>query len=156
MEEKLSRGELAEKYFREGYNCSQSVALSFLDVLPIDRSTLLKLSSSFGGGIGRLREVCGAFSGAVMVIGLLSGYDTPETGKVKADYYAMIQDFSQIFSGMSGGSIVCRELLHLGPGKDSPVPSERTPEFYKKRPCPELIRNSAELLDGFLREKKLI
>ncbi len=156
MEEELTRGERAEQYFREGYNCAQAVVLSFSDVLGCDEKELLRIASSFGGGIGRLREVCGAFSGAVIVLGLLSGYDTPETGKVKADHYARIQTLAKLFEEANGGSIVCRELLHLDRRRDDPSPSKRNGEFYKKRPCPEIIRNSADVLDRFLKDEKII
>lgn len=156
MDNELSRGEAAEKYFREGYNCSQAVVLSFSDILGVDKDSLLRIASSFGGGMGRLREVCGAFSGAMIVLGLLSGYDTPETGKVKAGHYANIQEFAKLFEENNGGSIVCRELLHLKKGSESPVPAERTEAFYKTRPCPVIIRNTADLMDAFLKEKKII
>ena len=86
----MTRREMAMANFMKGYNCSQSIVLAFSDMLDIDEKSLLKMASSFGGGMGRLREVCGSVSGMFMVAGLLYGYDRPETGQVKADHYARI------------------------------------------------------------------
>ncbi len=137
--------------FMKGYNCSQSIVLAFADLLPVGESELLKLSSSFGGGMGRLREVCGSVSGMFMVAGLLYGYDGPETGQVKADHYARIQELAHRFEEKHG-SIVCRELLGLSVRNDVPVPEKRTAEYYKKRPCPEIIGDAAEILEKFINE----
>ena len=138
-------------HFREGYNCSQSLVLTFADLLPLEESVLLKLSSSFGGGMGRLREVCGAVSGMFLVCGLLYGYDGPETGPVKAEHYARIQELARRFEEKHG-SIVCRELLGLSVRRESPVPEARTAEYYRKRPCPEIIGDAAEILERFISE----
>ena len=138
-------------HFREGYNCSQSLVLSFADLLPLEESVLLKLSSSFGGGMGRLREVCGSVSGMFLVCGLLYGYDGPETGPVKAEHYARIQELARRFEEKHG-SIVCRELLGLSVRRESPVPEARTAEYYRKRPCPEIIGDAAEILERFISE----
>ena len=134
-----------------GYNCSQSIILAFEDLLPVDRTTLSKLASSFGGGMGRLREVCGSVSGMFMIVGLLYGYDGPETGQIKADHYARIQELAHRFEEKHG-SIVCREMLGLGVHRDSPVPEARTSEYYKKRPCAEIIGDAAEILEQYIRE----
>ena len=138
-------------HFREGYNCSQSLVLTFADLLPLEESVLLKLSSSFGGGMGRLREVCGSVSGMFLVCGLLYGYDGPETGPVKAEHYARIQELARRFEEKHG-SIVCRELLGLSVRRESPVPEARTAEYYRKRPCPEIIGDAAEILERFISE----
>ena len=135
--------------FSEGYNCAQSVVLAFSDLTGIDEKTLAMLSSSFGGGMGRLREVCGAATGAFMVLGLLYGYDGAETGAKKAEHYERIQHFAERFS-QETGSIVCRELLGLGKKKDSPTPEKRTAEYYKKRPCRELVGISAQILEEMI------
>ena len=145
----MTRREAAIANFMQGYNCSQSVVLAFADLLPVDRSELLKLSSSFGGGMGRLREVCGSVSGMFMVAGLLYGYDGPEKGRVKADHYARIQELAHSFEEKHG-SIVCRELLGLSIHHDVPVPEARTAEYYKKRPCPEIIGDAAEILEQYI------
>ena len=91
----MTRRDIAMENFLKGYNCSQSIVLAFKDMLPIDEELLSKMASSFGGGMGRLREVCGSVSGMFMVAGFLYGYDGPETGQVKADHYARIQELTQ-------------------------------------------------------------
>ena len=148
----MTRREAAMANFMKGYNCSQSVVLAFADMIDIDEATLSKLSSSFGGGMGRLREVCGSASGMFMVAGLLYGYDGPETGQLKADHYARIQELARRFEEKHG-SIVCRELLGLSVRHDIPVPEARTSEYYKKRPCPEIIGDAAEILEQFINEQ---
>ncbi|MBR2765587.1 MAG: C_GCAxxG_C_C family protein [Blautia sp.] len=148
----MSRREAAMNNFRSGYNCSQSIVKAFADLLPADEQMLLKMASSFGGGMGRLREVCGSVSGMFMIAGLLYGYDGPETGQVKADHYARIQELAHRFEEKHG-SIVCRELLNLGIRHDSPVPEARTKEYYKKRPCAEIIGDAAEILEQYIKEQ---
>ncbi len=137
--------------FLKGYNCSQSIVLAFADMLPVDEALLLKLASSFGGGMGRLREVCGSVSGMFMVAGMLYGYDGPETGQVKADHYARIQELARRFEEKHG-SIVCREMLGLNVKREAPTPEARTEEYYKKRPCAEIIGDAAEILDQYIKE----
>ena len=148
----MTRREAAMANFMKGYNCSQSVVLAFADMIDIDEATLSKISCSFGGGMGRLREVCGSVSGMFMVAGLLYGYDGPETGQLKADHYARIQELARRFEEKHG-SIVCRELLGLSVRHDVPVPEARTSEYYKKRPCPEIIGDAAEILEQFINEQ---
>lgn len=150
----MTRREMAMANFMKGYNCSQSIVLAFSDMLDIDEKSLLKIASSFGGGMGRLREVCGSVSGMFMVAGLLYGYDGPETGQVKADHYARIQELAHRFEEQHG-SIVCRELLGLNVRHDVPVPEARTTEYYKKRPCPEIIGDAAEILEQFIKENSV-
>lgn len=147
----MTRREAAMDYFRKGYNCSQSIVLAFEDMLPVEKNKLSRMASSFGGGMGRLREVCGSVSGMFMIAGLLYGYDEPESGEVKAAHYARIQELAHRFEEKHG-SIVCRELLGLSVRHDEPVPEERTNEYYKKRPCPELIGDAAEIFEEFIKE----
>ena len=147
----MTRREMAMANFLEGYNCSQSIVLAFADMLPIDRATLLRMASSFGGGMGRLREVCGSVTGMFMIAGILYGYDGPETGQVKADHYARIQELAHKFEE-EHGSIVCRDMLGLSVHHDVPVPEARTQEYYKKRPCPEIIGDAAEILDQYIKD----
>ena len=137
--------------FRKGYNCSQSIVLAFEDMLSIDESTLSRMASSFGGGMGRLREVCGSVSGMFMVAGLLYGYDGPETGQIKAAHYARIQELARRFEDKYG-TIVCREILGLDVRHDTPTPEARTDGYYKKRPCPEIIGDAAEILEQYIKE----
>lgn len=136
--------------FKKGYNCSQSIVLTFADILPLDRDTLSRMASSFGGGMGRLREVCGAVSGMFVVAGLLYGYEGPETGQVKAEHYARIQDLAHKFEEKHR-SIVCREMLELSVKHDAPTPEARTEEYYKKRPCVEIIGDAAQILDEYIK-----
>ena len=147
----MTRRELAKENFMKGYNCSQALVLAFEDMVPIDRESLLKLASSFGGGMGRLREVCGSVSGMFMIAGLLYGYDGPETGQVKADHYARIQELARRFEE-AHGSIVCREMLGLSVKHDAPTPEARTNEYYKKRPCPDIVGDAAEILEKYIEE----
>ena len=150
----MTRKEAAMDYFKQGYNCSQSIVLAFEDLVAVDKDTLAKLASSFGGGMGRLREVCGSVSGMFMIAGLLYGYEEPETGKVKADHYAVIQELARRFEEKHG-SIVCRELLGLSVRHDVPVPEARTNEYYKKRPCVEIVGDAAEILEQYINENPI-
>ena len=147
----MTRGEKAEALFLEGYNCAQAVVIAFEDVLPYDRETLAKLSSSFGGGMARLREVCGSVSGMFMVAGFLYGYDDPKDNAAKSGHYARIQKLAADFTEQNG-SIVCRELLGLTEKKQAPTPEERTTEYYKKRPCKSLIGMAAEIMDQYIKD----
>lgn len=134
--------ETAINNFKSGYNCAQSVLLAFADDLGIDKNTALKISSSFGGGMGRLREVCGAVSGMFIVAGLKKGYISPNARDEKAAHYALIQHMAAEFKKQNR-SIVCKELLS-GATTD-PTPEARTPEYYKKRPCAELVGDAADI-----------
>lgn len=112
----------------------------------MDLETALKLSSSFGGGMGRLREVCGAVTGMFMVAGILYGYSDPKDSEAKAEHYELIQALAAKFRE-DNGSIICRELLGLPDGADSPIPEERTEDYYARRPCSELVVHAAKILD---------
>ncbi len=147
----MTRRELATACFLKGYNCSQSIVLAFEDILPVDKTILARMASSFGGGMGRLREVCGAVSGMFMIAGILYGYVGPETGQVKAVHYARIQELAHRFEEKHG-SIVCRDMLGLNVHHDAPVPEARTPEYYKKRPCAEIVGDAAEILEQYIAE----
>ncbi len=134
----------AEMLFKQGYNCSQAVLLAFCDELNMDKETAARLASSFGGGIGRMREVCGAVSGMCMVAGLCKGYSDPKDMEGKKRHYSLIQKMANEFKEKNS-SIICRELLGLSAGADSPSPSPRTAQYYKKRPCAELVGIAAEI-----------
>ena len=140
----------AKELFEQGYNCAQSVILAFEDVTGLDTKTAATLSSSFGGGMGRLREVCGAVSGMFMVAGILQGYDDPKAKEEKAEHYAFIQSLAADYRA-ENGSIICKELLGL-PGAEAPVPEERTAEYYRRRPCGEYVECAAKLLAKKLEE----
>ena len=137
--------------FKEGYNCSQAVFLAFEDLYKIDRQTALMLSSSLGGGMGRLREVCGAVSGMFLVAGVLYGYDDPKDYDKKTEHYARIQQLAKEFETLND-SIICRDLLGLGKEKEGPAPDKRTDEYYKKRPCAELVGMAAAIMEQYILE----
>lgn len=139
----------AAALFHEGYNCAQAVLAAFCDDTGLDFETALKISSSFGGGMGRLREVCGAVSGMLMAAGMIYGYDSPTDKAAKTAHYRRVQELAERFRAQNG-SIVCRELLGLSQKPDSPVPEDRTEGYYKKRPCAELVRQAAEILDDYM------
>lgn len=144
-------GKKAMELFKEGFNCSQAVVLAFEDKYNLDRKTILQLSSSFGGGMGRLREVCGAVSGMFMVAGLLYGYDSPSDFEGKAEHYKRIQELAKKYEDING-SIICRELLVLSKGKDDYVPEKRSENYYKKRPCPVLVAIAATIMEEYINE----
>lgn len=139
----------AEELFKSGYNCAQSVFCSFCEDVGMDFETALKLSSSFGGGMGRLREVCGAVSAMFMIAGLKYGYTEATDDKIKEEHYRRIQTLAELFQ-QKHGSIICRELLGLKGGKDTPVPSKRTKEYYTSRPCEEIVKNSAQIMEEYI------
>ena len=148
----MDHGYQAAELFMKGYNCSQSVVVAFSDLTGLTPDFSAKLSSSFGGGMGRMREVCGAVSGMLMVAGLLYGYDTPGDDARKMAHYALVQELAARFREKEG-SIVCREILKNPPSDPKPTP--RTAEFYKKRPCVRLVSLAAEILDGYIEEHPL-
>lgn len=148
----MTKGEIAKAYFLEGYNCAQAVALSFSDEIGMDKDTIAMLTSGYGGGMGRMREVCGSVSGAVFVLSALRGYSNPKDTDGKKELYADIQVIGSRFKDKNG-SVVCKELLGLSNKVfDNPAPSERTEQYYKKRPCAELVKSSADILEQYLKE----
>ncbi len=147
----MTRKERARELFLAGYNCAQSVFLTFADTYDLDWDTAAALSSSFGGGMGRLREVCGTVSGMFLATGMLYGYETPGAVQEKAEHYARIQELAGEFE-RAHGSIVCRELLGLSVKRQDPTPEARTPEYYRKRPCCELAGHAAEILEAYMAE----
>lgn len=155
MEQGREHSEKAKLLFREGYNCAQSVLCAFAEELNIDMITAKRLASSFGGGMGRLREVCGAVSAMFMVVGMLYGYDNPTDIKAKTAHYKLIQELAKQFTD-ENGSIICRELLGLSKKIDSPMPEQRTKAYYKKRPCVELVGIAAQLTEKIILEHNKI
>ena len=139
VEERASQ---AETYFRSGYNCAQSVYMAFSDLYGMDPKMAGIISAPFGGGMGRLREVCGACTGMFLVAGLQLPADEPSK---KGDSYKLVQELAEEFK-TENGSIICRELLGLDHKKDEPVAEERTEAYYKKRPCAELVHLAATIV----------
>ena len=142
----MTHAEKAKAYFEQGYNCSQAVTLAFAEEMGLDTDSAAKLASSFGGGLGRLREVCGCVSGMALAVGALFGYSDPKAREEKADHYALIQKMAEEFKAKNG-SIICRELLAGINSDTNPIPEERTESYYKKRPCAELCYMAAEILE---------
>ena len=141
----------ARELFMKGYNCSQSVVGAWAEELGIDFDLAVRAASGFGGGMGRLREVCGAFSGAVMVLGLKYGNTNGADRMAKAKDYERVQAFAKRFKEENKfDSIICRELLGLD-GASKPIPAERTTEYYKKRPCSEIVAMASGLLGEFIK-----
>ena len=142
----------AAELFLNGYNCAQAVVVAFSDLTGLEDSFSAKMASSFGGGMGRMREVCGAVSGMLMVLGLLYGYDTPGDDVSKKQQYTVVQQLSGKFRE-EVGSIVCREILKNPPS--DPNPSPRTAEYYAKRPCARMVYTAARILDEYIQESPL-
>jgi C_GCAxxG_C_C family probable redox protein len=138
----MTKEEKAKAFFKEGFNCAQAVFLAFADDLNVDKKTLLKLTSSFGGGMGRLREVCGAVSGMFMVVGMIHGYHDPNDNHAKTKHYRRIQKLASQFI-KSHGSILCRDLLGLAVRSDDSVPETKNSRLLQKRPCVQLVGDAA-------------
>jgi C_GCAxxG_C_C family probable redox protein len=152
------RGERARDFFLQGFNCCQAVLLAFADILEaegLDDRMLKTIASGFGGGFARMREVCGSFSGCTVMAGFIRPAVSPGMDERKANY-ALVQEMAAAFKERNGGSIVCAELLGLRERKaESPAPSDRTAEYYRKRPCPEIIRNAAVIVAEKMKEAAL-
>ncbi len=143
----------AKDLFMEGYNCAQSVLCTYCEETGMDFDEAVKLASSFGGGMGRLREVCGAVTGMFMIAGLKYGYTSPNDDETKAKHYELIQSLAKRFKA-ENGSIICRDLLELGEAEQGPVPDKRTADYYQHRRCAQLIENAGKLLDELIKNKK--
>lgn len=147
----MTHGDQAKELFLKGYNCTQSVAGAYAEEMGMDFKTVVKTVSSFGGGMGRLREVCGTVSGMFFVLGALYGYDEPKDYEGKKELYGRVQELALRFREKTG-SIVCRELLGLAGKDNSPVPSPRTEEYYEKRPCPDMAKLAGDILEEYIAE----
>ena len=145
----MDHGMYAAELFLKGYNCAQSVVVAFCDVTGLSQDFSAKLASSFGGGMGRMREVCGAVSGMLMVAGLLYGYEKPGDDVSKKAHYQLVQELAGQFRDQVG-SIVCREILKNPPSDPNPTP--RTAEFYKQRPCTRMVILAGQILDAYIRD----
>ena len=145
----MEHGVRAAELFLEGDNCAQAVTVAFCDVTGLKPEQAAKMASAFGGGMGRMREVCGAVSGMLMVAGLLYGYDGPDSGLQKKEHYALVQELAAQFRQQTG-SIVCREILKNPPSDPNPTP--RTAEFYKTRPCVRMVMLAVEVLDRYIED----
>lgn len=148
----IERAERAKALFNEGYNCAQSVALAFADITTLDEDMVATITASFGGGMGRLREVCGAVSGMAFVASFVSPCPTATDAAAKKANYTLVQDFAEQFR-QKNGNIVCRSLLGLDRPKDEPTPSPRTTEYYQKRPCAEYVYDAALIIGKYIENR---
>ncbi len=148
--EKMDHVQRAVQLFTSGYNCSQSVFAAFCDVTGMDEKTALRIASPFGGGMGRMREVCGTCSAVFMVVGMLDGYDSCETDDAKKELYKRIQELGGKFKEKNGGTFICRELLQGLAVSNDHVPTPRTEEYYKVRPCVKFVKCAAEILQEYI------
>lgn len=152
-QEKICHAENARNLFMQGYNCAQAVIAAFAKEAGLKEETALRLSSGFGGGIGRTRGVCGAVSGMVMAYGLLYGYSDPKANTQKKETYQAVQQLLDRFKEKNG-STICAELLGLDKKEGiSPQPERRTAKYYKKRPCPLLVQDAAGILEDYILNK---
>ena len=146
-----NHAEIAKQLFFKGYNCAQSVFCAFTDVTGYDIDTSARMASSFGGGLGRLRETCGAVNAAALILGIVKGYDDPDDYEAKKRHYALVREFADRFKEKNK-SIICRELLmvaSLNP-ESGGAPEQRSEEYYQKRPCPNLVYDAALILDEMI------
>ena len=145
----MDRKVYAAELFLKGYNCAQAVVVAFRDELGLEEEFCAKMASSFGGGMGRMREVCGAVSGMLMVAGLLYGYTQTDDDQKKMAHYALVQELAGKFREQAG-SIICREILKNPPS--DPAPTPRTEEYYKQRPCARLVVLATQIMEDYIAE----
>ncbi len=148
------RAAQAVDYFKQGFNCAQSVYMAYADIYGLDKDLAAKIIAPLGGGMGRLREVCGAVSGMFLVAGLHVPANNPADPTAKARNYAAVQHLAEKFT-QENGSIICRELLGLNVKKECPTPEARTEAYYKKRPCVELVRMAATIVGDAINNDEL-
>ena len=145
----MSHREKAIENFCNGYNCAQAVFAAFCDVTGYSEEQALMLASSFGGGMGRMREVCGACTAMFMVAGIVKGYTDVSTDEPKKAHYERIQKMAEEFK-KEHGTIVCRELLKTLKPSSDPSPSARTEEYYRVRPCVRFVATAADIIDKMI------
>ena len=145
----MNHTDSAVQAFLDGYNCAQAVAVAFSDLTGLDKDLSARMASPFGGGMGRMREVCGAVSGMLMVAGILYGYDDPKATTAKRELYTQVQAMAGQFREEMG-SIICRDLLKNPPA--DPNPSPRTQAYYSSRPCARMVATAARILDEYIEQ----
>lgn len=139
------KGTLAKSNFEQGYNCAQSVLLAFYEDIGLEKSQAAKLASTFGGGMGRMREVCGAVSAMLMIEGMLEGYEDPEAKDEKSAVYERVRALADRFREKNH-SIICRDLLMDTEKTPGFEPEERTKEYYERRPCGCYVEDAAHIV----------
>ena len=151
----MTRAEKAIELFENGANCAQAVFGAFADLMNFDEKAAFRLSAPFGGGLGRQREVCGAVSGMCMVAGMLYGYDDLHDDQVKGEHYRLIQELCNAFRAQYG-TIICRELLQTKKVSTAPVPTPRTEEYYRTRPCARQVGTAAEIIERYIQAHPIL
>ena len=147
------RIERAVENFKKGYNCTQSVVEAFADIYGVDQNLALRMAASFGGGIGRMRLTCGTACGMFLLAGLETGVTDPSDRMGKGANYAVVQQLAEEFKSECG-SLICADLLGLNRNAPTPsTPEARTEDYYKKRPCPEIVRTAATIYARFLESR---
>lgn len=149
VEERVAK---ARALFLEGYNCSQAVFVAYCDLFGLEPRFAAGIAAPMGGGMGRMREVCGAVSGMSLIAGRIERLDDPTDRECKKRLYALIQQLAERFRA-ENGAIVCRELLGLSCRSEDPTPSERTASYYRKRPCADLVASAARIVGEYLAER---
>ena len=139
------RVERAKELFHQGFNCSQAVFAACADIYGIeDEALALRLAASFGGGIGRMRQTCGAACGMFLLAGLQNGSAIPGDAEGKKNNYTLVQDLAAKFKN-ENGSLICAELLGIAPKPQTPTPEARTEAYYQKRPCVEMVASAVRM-----------
>ncbi len=149
IEERVQK---ARDLFAEGYNCTQSVFLTYCDVFGMDFQLAAKIAAPFGGGMGRMHEVCGSVSGMSLIAGMMEPVVDPSDKESKKRNYALVQEFAEPFR-KEYGTIICRELLALGQKKDNSGSTDRPSENHKKRPCIEYVATAARIVGENLQQQ---
>ena len=145
----MDHGLKAAELFLSGYNCAQAVAVAFHEELGLTEKQAARMAAAFGGGMGRMREVCGAVSGMLMVLSYVYGYDTPGDDVSKKRLYGQAQELAPAFRA-ENGSIICRDILKNPPS--APKHTPRTADGFAKRPCAKMVMTAARLLEQFMEE----
>lgn len=138
--------------FKSGYNCSQSVVAAFADLYGFSREQALRMSASFGGGIGRMRQTCGAACGLFQLAGLDCGAVKADDREGKSHNYAVVQELAEAFK-RKNGSLICAELLGLKAPEGTPQAEARTERYYQKRPCVKMVETAARLFADYLKNR---
>ncbi len=147
--------ERAGELFLQGFNCSQSVFTAFCHRFGMDEETAKRISAGLGGGVGRMREVCGAVSGAAMVLGSVAAATEGDDKESKAKNYELVREFAERFKERHGDTVICREMLKLNiPMENTAIPENRTAEYYKNRPCLKAVEDAAEILLQIIEENE--
>lgn len=147
----MDYGERAKENFQSGYSCAQAVFLACTEDMGLDTGTRARIASSFGGGMGGMRQVCGAVSGMLMALGLKYGYADPKDRAGKTAQYELVRALADEFK-KENGSIICRELLGLDENCQPKPPEDRTAAYYAKRPCAKLCQTAGEIFERYVAE----